>query len=99
MGRRVGRTADPNAKLRGRRAGSRPKQTKNRQMRRPFGSARWSCSDGSVAEVVNKFTRLPKNSANFTRFKCSHQDIQEDLSWVKWHIRISDSSKTIHHTR
>ena len=44
MGRRVGRTADPNAKLGGRRAGGRPKRTKSGQMRRPFGSARWSCS-------------------------------------------------------
>ena len=44
MGPRVGRTADPNIKVGGRRVGGQPKRTKSGQIRRPFGSARWSCS-------------------------------------------------------
>ena len=53
MGRRVRRTADSNLKEGGRRAGGLPKQTKNGQIRRPFESARWSCSKNSMLANFN----------------------------------------------
>ena len=51
MGMRVGRSADPNQKERGHRAGGQPKRTKSGQNHRWFGSARWSCSKGEILRI------------------------------------------------